>query len=373
LETGAATLLPIAVGLFLLKHELGPDRPWPLRRCVELGGLLALAFWVRNDAVLLAAAVCSTLVLLVFGTSTVSVGRRIVEAGCIGATALLIVSPWLVFNYSLFGHVVPVSGISQGADALGESLARLPSILAEQVSIVALIPVRWESRPIVLVAASSLLLVWIVLVYRETRDIGPAQRHWLAVLSVWAGLLIGFYGLVYGAGYFMGRYLYPLSPWTAVGSVWLAHRLWVRVGSPNPALAWGLALSLLLILSVGLDVRAHRRGTNNGHFQVVEWVEEHVPDDVWVGAIQTGTLGFFHDRTYNLDGKVSPPALEARFEGRIFEYVLERPIAYLVDWVGIAGWLDNPRLGRHFELTLLDERKNLAVLRRLDPVETSSN
>jgi hypothetical protein len=215
--------------------------------------------------------------------------------------------------------------------------------------------------------------VWIALIYRESKEAGRSQRYWLAVLSMWAGLLVGFYGVIYGAGYFVGRYLFPLSTWTALLAVWLAHRLWVRAGSPHPGLSRGLAFTCVLVLSIGLDARAHRRGMNNGHFQVVEWVEEHVPDDVWVAAIQTGTLGFFHDRTYNLDGKVSPAALEAQFEGRTFEYLLERPTMYLVDWVGIETWLDDPRLGRHFELVLLDEASNLAVLRRLHSVEASSN
>jgi hypothetical protein len=373
LETGAASLLPLVIGLFFLRHELGPKQPWPFRRCLQLGALLALAFWIRNDAVLLSAAVCATLVFSVSRTSQVKVGRRIAEAGCIGGAALLMVSPWLIYNYALFGHIVPISGISQGADSLGENLARLPSILAEQLSIVALVPVSWETQPVVLVTTSLLVFGWIGLAYRETRTLPSRQRYWLRVLSVWAALLIGFYGLAYGAGYFMGRYLFPLSPWAAALSVWLAHRLWARAGSPRPRLVLGLALSAMIIMSVGVDVRAYRKGMNNGHFQVVEWVQEHVPEDVWVGAIQTGTLGFFHDRTYNLDGKVSPPALAARFEGRIYEYILERPIRYLVDWVGIASWLEDPRLGRHFELVLVDESRNLAVLRRLDTSESHSN
>lgn len=365
LETGAAALLPLAVGLFFLQHRLGPDHIWPLRRCLELGGLLALAFWVRNDAVLLSVAVCSVLVLSGLGSGPVPLRRRMFEAGCIGFVALLIVSPWLIFNYSSFGNVVPVSGLSQGAGTpLAENLARVPAIVAEQISIVALIPLPWETQPIVLAATSSLILLWIVVVYRETRNVGRTQRRWLAVLSVWAALLLGFYGLIYGAGYFMGRYLFPLSPWIAVLSVWLVYRLWEGNRLPRPNLARALALSLVVLLSVGLDVRVYRLGMNNGHFQVVEWVEEHVPDDVWVAAIQTGTLGFFHDRTYNLDGKVSPPALEARLAGRTFEYILERPIQYLTDWAGIAGWLDDPQYSQHFELVLLDEQRDIAVLRR---------
>ena len=374
LETGAAALLPMAVGLFFLRRAPGPDRRWPVRACVALGALLGVAFWVRNDAVLLSAAVCLALLLSGIRRGSVPVSRRIVESGSTGLTALAIASPWLIFNYASFGHVVPVSGVSQGAEIpLGHNLAQLPSILAEQISIVALIPERWETVPVVLVLTWALVLAWSVGVYWLTKGESPVQRQWLTALSVWAVLVVAFYGLIYGAGYFMGRYLFPLSPWMTLLTVRLAHRLWLRVGSPSPRMSQGAAFSFILLMSIGLDIRAHQRGMNNGHFQAVEWIEEHVPKDVWVAAPQTGTIGFFHDRTYNLDGKVSPPALQARLEGRIFEYVLARPTQYLVDWAGLATWADDERLGSHFELLLVDEQRDLAVLRRTTPFESASN
>lgn len=370
LETGAATLLPLLIAFFFLRSSPGPDQRWPLLRCAALGALLGVAFWVRNDAVLLSGAVCLTVLLSGLRHRSVSVGRRLVESGCIGLTALLVVSPWLAFNYSIFGNLVPVSGISQGAGVpLGENLIQLPSILAEQVSIVGLIPGSWESRPVVLVLASALVVVWIAGVYWQVADSDPVQRQWFTALSLWSIGLVGFYGLIYGAGYFMGRYLFPLSPWMALLSVALVHRLWAKLGRPRPRLMLALALSSAMILSIGLDIRARRHGMNNGHFQVVEWVEQHVPDDVWVAAVQTGTLGFFHDRTYNLDGKVSPAALEARLEDRIYEYVLERPIQYIVDWAGIAIWVDDEPMAQHFEVVIADNQNGLAVLRRTTPLE----
>jgi hypothetical protein len=291
----------------------------------------------------------------------------------VGFTALLIASPWLTFNYVSFGHLVPVSGISQGADVpFGYNLAQLPAILAEQISIVALIPESWETDSIVLVLTWLLVVAWSAGVYWAMREAGPVQRQWVSVLSIWSALLCVFYGFIYGAGYFMGRYLFPLSPWMALFTVLLIHRLWVRVGQPNPSLARGAALSLVVLMSVGLHARIYRHGMNNGHFQAVEWIEQNVPEDVWVAAVQTGTIGFFHDRTYNLDGKVSPPALEARLEDRIFDYVVERPIQYLIDWVGIATWVEDKRMAEHFEVLMVDDRSNLAVLRRTSGRSSSS-
>jgi hypothetical protein len=59
-------------------------------------------------------------------------------------------------------------------------------------------------------------------------------------------------------------------------------------------------------------------------------------------------------------------------QDRIFEYVLERPVEYLVDWVGIAAWVEDERMASHFELVLADEQRNLAVLRRSTPLPGAS-
>jgi hypothetical protein len=97
-------------------------------------------------------------------------------------------------------------------------------------------------------------------------------------------------------------------------------------------------------------------------------VQEHVANDSWVAAPQTGTLGFFHDRTINLDGKVNPAALAARLaDGNATRYFLEqRQIEYLADWEGIAIWAKVPRIAAQFELVVDDPARNLAVFRRRD-------
>ena len=368
LETGAAALLPMIVGLYFLERSPGPDHSWSLGRCAALGSLLGVAFWVRNDAVLLSGAVCLILVATGFSGASVSLRRRFSEAVCVGATALVVASPWLVFNQTAFGSLIPISGISQGTDVpLGKNLVFLGSILAEQISIVLLIPQRFETHPLTLVVTWTTIVIWSAAGYWIFRSAGRVQRQWLAVLAVWGGLLVAFYGLIYGAGWFIGRYLFVLSPWMTLFSVIMAQRVWVALGSPKPRAAEAAGFAFILLISLGLDARAHMQGMNNGHFQAVEWIEEHVPEDAWVAAIQTGTVGFFHDRTYNLDGKVSPSALQARIEGRTFEYVVERPVEYLVDWVGIAAWAEDDYLSQHFELVVDDVDGNLAVLRRIGP------
>ena len=108
------------------------------------------------------------------------------------------------------------------------------------------------------------------------------------------------------------------------------------------------------------------------HRQVVKWVQGNVSELHWVGAPQTGTLGFFHDRTINLDGKVNPYALRAILEkGNVLEYVRNSEIDYIADWYGMADWVkmkSDPQFAKEFEVVVRDEQANLGVLRRVHPV-----
>jgi hypothetical protein len=121
-------------------------------------------------------------------------------------------------------------------------------------------------------------------------------------------------------------------------------------------------------LSTAFAGTSYAKGQSHMHRQVVDWVRGHVPDSVWVGAPQTGTLGYFHDRTINLDGKVNPAALRVLLqEGHILNYVAASKIDYIVDWVGMADWPSlglSPAFEQQFEVVVRDPERNLAALRR---------
>jgi hypothetical protein len=84
-------------------------------------------------------------------------------------------------------------------------------------------------------------------------------------------------------------------------------------------------------------------------------------------AVQTGTLGYWHDRTINLDRKVNPHALRARIdEGNVLAYVVDGPIACLTDWSGILSWTRREAGGFSdvFAPVVNDPVRNLGVLCR---------
>lgn len=368
LETGA-----YAVGVMLFLHALlgrsgDPFERWGVRRALGFGAALGVLFWVRNDAVFLIAAVCVLRALFGAGKRLRIERSALIEACVTGLASIAVAAPWLIFNRVRFGSIVPVSGRAEAsfAEGLGSNLAQLPASLSEYVLAVVPIPVALERHPAVVLVGALLALGALALAWRAARR-GDARRFaFIAVLVVYALGLCGYYGLFFGVPYFLTRYLFPLAAplailWAAVVFATLA-----RVPrSLQPLARAGGALALLALILYP-NVRLWRQGDEHMHFQCVEWIEQNVRDDEWVGAFQTGTVGYFHDRTINLDGKVNPEAFVARHADTVPSYVLGKPIRYLVDWMREPDFTTDPQYLARFDVLVRDPQHNLAVLRRKD-------
>jgi hypothetical protein len=356
LETGAA--LAVTWGVVLTANRLvvaeQSGRP---RRAIVLGVLLAAAFWTRNDAVLLGCAV--TVAWLAVARARI---RELLIAGVVG---ILLASPWVMHNVRGFGHLIPVSGRAQALveNPLGGWPAMVTA-LAEYGLVVVPIPGVLERNPAVvivtmgLVAALAIALVWLM-----RRDL--ARRFLYLAPALFLAALVVHYLLGSTAHYFYARYLFPISLLLAVvPSVTLLLPLWRR----RRLVAVTLLVAAAVTTSL-LDARLVRRADGNDYRQLVAWVDDHVPHDVWIGAPQSGTLGFFHDRTVNLDGKVDPEALAAITTGNLDRYAAsamtaDGGITYLVGWSDLGSWVRVHGLDGEFALHLIDARRNIAVFAR---------
>jgi hypothetical protein len=126
-----------------------------------------------------------------------------------------------------------------------------------------------------------------------------------------------------------------------------------RVEARGRAQLGGAALAGAFALALAGNMQLYAQGDSHAHFQVVRWVDANVPDDVWVGADRASTLGFFHDRTLNLD----VPAARKR----------AAQVEYIVDWAGDVDLMREPRLAAHYEVLVHDTGQNLGVLKRKPP------
>jgi hypothetical protein len=363
LETGLYTCLLLVMALVLLRFFPADGRIWSLPRCLGLGAFLGVAFWTRNDACLVAGAICLVRIAPALRQGWRSLGRPVLETAVIGTSALAVACPWLIYNRVNFGYFQPISGVAEGAHGrYGGSLVHLPANLADYFLVAFPTPSWLETHPAAVLFALLVIAGGVVFAFRLSAQLGAPARQLAAVVGVCTAAFTVFYGVFFGAEYFMSRYLFPLSPFLAVVGVHAAWTLATRVSAPRVRLVGaGASLvvgGLVVVVLVCLQqARIYARGTNNGHFQVVGWVEKHVPEETWVAAVQTGTLGYFHDRTLNLDGKVNPYALEAVLRGEMARYLLESEAEYFADWAGHWVW-------NGFELVVEDPERNLTVYRR---------
>ncbi|HEY9019765.1 MAG TPA: hypothetical protein VIN17_03835 [Paracoccaceae bacterium] len=368
LETGLYTFATL-LALVWFYRVLDKGEAVPLSDRLILGALCGVAFLSRNDAVFLCFGIFGFWFL--FNLAHLRMGliagfARIVPPGLL---SLVVAAPWLIHNQIRFGSIVPISGTAQslGAD-FAQNLPLLPSKLFEYVFPMLPVPTALETSPVMTVGGTLVIVLILSVFAWRTWQRGGVIRYVLAAYAVQALLLSLYYGLLFGAPHFLSRYLAPIAPLMiiATASVLLDLLRW-----SVPAHAGRIATSiaaLALVLSTALWARPFLPGFTQGHFQVVSWIEENVPDEVWIGAVQTGTLGYWHDRTINLDGKVNPKALaELRAKGHALEYAVNSEIVYLADWNGLTGWaeLDAGDFNQHFEVVVDQPDINLAVLRRI--------
>jgi hypothetical protein len=368
LETGLSMLLFMVVwqawylGLTKREGRLG------IGGAVKLGLLMGLCAWGRIDAAFMMLGLGTS--QLIWGLSARRYKETVVELTIMAGLAAASIFPWLLYGKMTFGFWVPISGVSESAGGhFGGNASLLPAKLLEYVLGILGIPSKSEKNPLAAIGFALVVLLWIGLVVRVQRRATRAQRFLLLAFALQALGLCTYYGLFFGAPHFLSRYLAPLSLCTLPLTTLLVVEAWYRLAEKAPATSrrpvYAGALAVLVAALVVLQHARHaRRVVPHMHGQVVEWMQAHVPDDVWVGAIQSGTLGFFHDRTLNLDGKVDVAALHAALENRSPRYIADSKIAAVIDWYGNARWLEFPALQSTFRLAVDDPKRNLTVLVR---------
>jgi hypothetical protein len=386
LETGLYVTLILISTYIWLRHGIESKSHKFSLSVIWVGILLGFTCWARIDAVFFLGAITLWHVLIGFIYEKQYLIKRIAESCVMGTTAVLVFSPWLLYNKLNFGSFTPISGTAQSFGSSFASNSReVPSTLFEYATLLLPIPNNLEKTIPVLLFNLLFISVYLVMIIVIATRMNKKERVLLYCSVTFASFLIIYYGFFFGAAHFVSRYLFPISPFMAIFTTTIIfYGLQILGNYLKFENILPITMFLIIGLSISLNGRFYKGGYKAGsshlHFQVVEWVTQNVGESVWVGAIQTGTLGFFHDRTVNLDGKVNPDALRAKIQRKIPEYVVTQEfdangnrIDYLADWFGIASWAKLTPIKNNFDLILNDRENNLAVLKRKSPAKHLMN
>jgi hypothetical protein len=368
LETGLYVMI-VAITVTVFGRLMAKDAPYAARDQVLFGALCGLTFLARIDGAFLVTAMFLVRFVQVQASGRLDFVGAVKEALPPGLISLAFAAPWLLYNQLCFGSIMPTSGTAQSASTpFGVNLHTIAPNLFETMLPMLPIPQALEpTAPVQAVTAAVVIAVLGVFLYRTLRRRDPFRFAILAY-ALYGVAIVSYYGLVFGAGHFVNRYFAPLAPLLVTAAIAVGLDVFRALGPWGrraPAVGGALAVALCLALLARLAAPGVKE---QGHFQVVEWVRANVPQETWVGAVQTGTLGYWHDRTVNLDGKVNPHALRERLErGHVLGYVVASDIEYIVDWASVGRtWSGrgDAAFDATFSLILIDPRNNLSVMRR---------
>lgn len=388
-------LLGFESGLYavMLVSTLLAYRRWDQRpsdgRSVALGVLLGLTVLARLNAVFLAP------VLGLAALRPWSANWRLRELLFIAAATAAVVTPYLVFNLVVFGHLTPIAGAVKQLDDAQVLASRFgdgwsPGLAAYVVSAFAgtvwqllllvakaylalgvmggsLIAFRWHLAPepwILLEAAWALAMVGgaailAVSVWRSRASLFAARpcrdRH----VDLRGCGILGVYVL---ADLLISSVLYPTYVATSGYWWWFTNAVVAGVllvacaaaaisrrlppTTVSAALASVLVMALanaslwtgyrIFVTTTGLTPRTHLMA----NYQITQWMNANLPRDAVVGAGNAAVAGFFYEgRVIDLAGVANNFEYLAYLRrGQVGEYVAATGMTHVLQRGTIQGW-----------------------------------
>ena len=351
LETGLAITMGFtAASYYNARIVTDPDAG--LGRHALLGLLLGVAVLARIDlsflvpAILLCHLVRAHLryAALPWSERLGRLRRVLLECATIGVISVAVSSPWWIYNLTMFGSLVPISGQSQKMLITDRPLnvATAFYVLADALAITVNTPRSLAEISPLLGALGFLVVMAIIFaVGRGFPLLGRALRSWgewwdpsrIAPLGLFALGITLYYAFFFGAPHFLIRYLMPARILISLAVVTLLYIVWNLAPARSP-----LRGLLMLVLAGTMAVSIYGYSWNftnylgNTFSSPAVWIAESLPPTATVGMFQSGTTAFFNSNVVNLDGKVNADALRALQQGRISRYVDSMEFDYLIDW-----------------------------------------
>lgn len=323
LETGLTTLLfAAAFYVSVIAVDRSPGYEF------ALGALLGGLFLARTDTAFYAAA------LGLLALKRAAPGRRWRRAVLSGGLALLVVSPWLLWNWLNFGAIVQASGMAlpyvihanydlaghSTVAALGQSAIYLVSFLLSGGTLIWAGVIGWVAARIGRDAASPILrmALWLypaalllIFVHAFIRWYPRAwyfdQIDWLGVLTV----ILSLDAVVRSRGVISN----PIGQQTPTGLIVIAG-----------------------LIAIALSAAAYRELAIGPYPWQVEaldgarWLAANLSPDQSAAAFNAGIYGYFSDRrVVNLDGVINQTAFEAVQRRELLAFMRQAGVDYYLD------------------------------------------
>lgn len=393
--SGMETVLQVFFISILATYFVRQDWRVPsCRRLLIIGILLALIFLSRMDGVFIGLGIALSLLWRRSKSSNESLfSTRNVDLVAGASISTILVFPWLLWSTVATGHLFPVSGSAiRDTEIAFDRLARASAnprfgyfleayeaalMIAEEVlkfvtwgyfdSLIAYGPLGLGARNFDhlilygIIAISISLLGMFLYFSRCSRVSGIREVDFLVIGIV---LILSYY-IFYGFRY---RHYYSLSlllVLVLIAGLSFGEVRDVFVSRLDYSAAYIVLPTVAILLALFLGVQATVITSVAGAeeqptlYQEADYINKQLAEEAKPGNFNTGYAQYYtpnHD-VENLDGVINTPAYEARRDGRIDCYILERNITHIVGFEGRPKRVFNNRdlaKGGVIELQKLD-------------------
>jgi len=365
LETALASFMIAVCILYYLEKLRSVENP-SRSRFMVLGILLGLAILARIDGILLLLVMLLDYLVLLRRRRVSS--KPVAHVFLLLLGALILYSPWLIFNLTENGSPLQDSGAATrflslayasyfgvGMDNLasrGPDVSFIWAHVNHSISTMKVIPpvhvlFRATERLDTVLGSHGilhttgnvigfLLLMGVGLaVMRWGRDARRASRRELDFLLLFSGVLLASYTMYIFGMFFFLRYFYPVYLIACIYSAFFLQDILDWCSRRSCSIRWGvisMAAAYTILFSYFSYSQTFRSHPIYPYYDIARWVDANTREDERIGVFQCGTIGYFsHRQIINLDGKVNREALVAMKNGCLERYLQEERIDIVLD------------------------------------------
>ncbi len=183
-----------------------------------------------------------------------------------------------------------------------------------------------------------IVVIW--LIRKTSMTIKPAL--FLVIASI---LLVGYY-IITSIDI---RYVLPVILLGLLGTAFVFSKAYSKSASKYLLRTAFIVLILFLMINMGVSsVLASQTGQLNGEWnplqytmynEGIKWMTENTTPDTIIGSFNSGIYGYFSGRkVVNLDGVINNNAYYAIRDKRLYAYIDEQNISYIIDWDYIESY-----------------------------------
>lgn len=255
----------------------------------------------------------------------------------VGVIATLVVSPWLLFNYLVFGMLFTSASVAY--TIVNHEIIKQDngaSLFQQLKAVVYMTDYSLRSFLVPNTGAPSVFLVvlgaaagFLLSAKAYTKDL---VRHVPLEIFVFGGFVLVFFvnaGIRWSPREW---YFAALNLFIALGVAWLLQKLRERDMLP-PFVVVGFCFLTLALFFINWEKSLRDSyNTADSIFEATLWMNDNLPADASIGAFNAGIVAYFSThRVINLDGLVNNRAYEAIRDRRVWQYVKDEKIDFLAD------------------------------------------